>query len=497
MNALALPLFLPLAFAVLGLLARRAPRVRAATGLLGAGLQLAAAVRLLAAVADGAIFTLEMGGWPAPFGIVLVADLTAAIFLATCAVTAFGVALHAAFDRIEKPLAGWFFPMMHFLLLGVNGALLTGDLFNLFVWFEVMLIASFVLVVIGGRRPQLEGGFKYVVINLFSSALFLAGIGVLYGKTGTLNMADLALKMQGLEQPQLVRSSVALLFASFAIKAGLFPLFFWLPASYHTPQPVVTALFAGLLTKVGVYACMRTVTLFLWEDFAAWQQLFVWIAALTMITGVLGAYAQFEMRRILAFHIISQIGYLVAGLAMFTVAGLAAALFYFVHNNLAKTSLLLLAAAVQRRWGTGDLARLGGLYRSAPALSALFLLSALALAGIPPLSGFWAKLGILRAGLEGGFPWLAAAALGVGMLTLASMTKIWAEVFWKAPPQEAPAAPGPPLPPAALLAAGLFAAAIVVLSVGGEPVLRLSFAAASQLLEPGRYIQAVLGGGAP
>jgi multicomponent Na+:H+ antiporter subunit D len=496
MNALVLPLLLPLASAVLGLLLRRAPRLRAPLGVLGAALQLAAAAWLLAGAAGGDILTLEMGGWAAPFGIVLVADLTSAIFLATCAFTAFGVALHASLNPIGKPLQGWFFPLMHFLLLGVNGALLTGDLFNLFVWFEVMLITSFVLMVIGGKRPQLEGGFKYVVINLFSSALFLAGIGILYGKTGSLNMADIALKMQGMEDPQLVRSSVALLLASFAIKAGLFPLFFWLPASYHTPQPVVTALFAGLLTKVGVYACIRTVTLFLWDDFAAWQDLFLWTAALTMITGVLGAYAQFEVRRILAFHIISQIGYLVAGLAMFTVAGLAAALFYFIHNNLAKTNLLLLAAAVQRRCGTGDLARLGGLYRAAPGLSALFLVSALALAGIPPLSGFWAKLGILHAGLEGGFHWLAAAALGVGILTLMSMTKIWAEVFWKAPPDAGTSAPGAPLPARALLAVGLFTAAILLLSFGGEPVFRLSLDAAAQLLEPARYVNAVLGGGA-
>jgi multicomponent Na+:H+ antiporter subunit D len=497
MNALVLPLALPLAFAVLGVLLRPVPGLRAPLGVAGAALQLAAAGWLLMTALNGDIHALEMGDWAAPFGIVLVADLTAAIFLVTCAFTAFGVVLHAAFNPIDRPLDSWFFPLTHFLLLGVNGALLTGDVFNLFVWFEVLLIVSFVLMVIGGRRPQLEGGLKYVVINLFSSALFLAGIGILYGKTGSLNMADIALKMQGMENPQLVRSSIALLLASFAIKAGLFPLFFWLPASYHTPQPIVTALFAGLLTKVGVYACLRTVTLFLWDDFAAWQDLFMWVAALTMITGVLGAYAQFEMRRILTFHIISQIGYLVAGLAMFTVSGLAAALFYFIHNNLAKTNLLLLAAAVQRRCGTGDLARLGGLYRAAPLLSLLFLLSALALAGIPPLSGFWAKLGILRAGLEGGFFWLTAAALGVGILTLMSMTKIWGEVFWKAPASEATNAPGAALPATALLASGLFAAAIVLLSVGGEPVFRLSLDAAGQLLEPARYIQAVLGGDAP
>jgi len=497
MNELSLPLIVPVVLALLGAAVREHPRLRHAVGALSALALPASVVPLCFAVAGGEVVALAIGAWPAPFGIVLVADLMAAIFLATTAFTAALVYLFALLNQPKDPLDRWFYPLANFLMMGVNGSLLTGDLFNLFVWFEVMLIASFVLMVIGGRRGQLEGGLKYVVINLMGSALFLAGVGVLYGKTGSLNMADIALKIQLLEQPELARSSVVLLLSAFAIKAGLFPFFFWLPASYHTPQPVVTALFAGLLTKVGIYAIFRMVALMLGDDFDSWQNLLLWGAALTMITGVLGAAAKFEMRRILSFHIISQIGYLLAGFAMFSVAGIAAGLFYFIHNNLAKTNLLLIGAHVERRFGTDHLKKTGGLYQTAPWLAVMFLISALALAGIPPLSGFWAKLGIVRAGVEGGFWWVIAAALAVGMWTLFSMTKLWGEVFWKAAPEgagkPAPLAESGPPEWLRLVPVAAFVAAIVALSFGGGAVFGVCTEAARQLLDPSTYIRGVLG----
>mgnify|MGYP006270202709 CR=1 FL=1 len=503
MNELVLPLLVPLVAALAGLALPGKRRVQLSCGLAGSAVLLASTLGLAASAADGGVRALALGSWAAPFGIVLVLDLTSAIFLAVCAFTGFAVALFAAFHRLGDPLDRWYFPLQNFLLVGVNGAFLTGDLFNLFVWFEVMLIASFVLMVVGGRRPQLEGGVKYVVINLVASAFFLTGVGIIYGKTGTLNLADLALIVgEGGDTSRFVRAGTALVFAAFGVKAGLFPLFFWLPASYHTPAPVVTALFAGLLTKVGIYSFLRVATLLVGDRFAAWQDVFLWVAALTMITGVLGAAAQFEMRKILSFHIISQVGYLLAGLAMFTPLGLAAGIFYFVHNNLAKTNLLLVSAWVEHRRGTVDLARIGGFYRSSVGCSLLFLVSALALAGIPPLSGFWAKLGIVRAGLEGGFPWLTAAALAVGMMTLFSMTKIWAEAFWKADPAVEADGGEPPVPVGAgagspvrfgLVPMTVVAAAILGLSVFGEPVFALSETAAGQLLDPSGYVEAVLG----
>jgi len=501
-NAIVLPLIIPLAAALAGLVAPSRRPVQNAIGITGSIALLIACGWLFASAASGEVSALSLGSWIAPFGIVLVLDLTSAIFLLVCSFTGLAVSLFGVLHRLGDPLERWYFPLQNFLLVGVNGAFLTGDLFNLFVWFEVMLISSFVLMVVGGRRGQLEGGVKYVVMNLVASALFLAGVGLIYAKAGSLNLADLSLLVrEGGDSAAFIRGGVALVFGAFGVKAGLFPLFFWLPASYHTPAPIVTALFAGLLTKVGIYSFLRVATLLVGDDFAAWQNLFLWVAALTMITGVLGAAAQFEMRKILSFHIISQVGYLLAGLAMFTPLGLAAGIFYFVHNNLAKTNLLLVSAWVEHRRGTVDLAKIGGLYRASIGCSLVFLVSALALAGIPPLSGFWAKLGIVRAGIDGGFYWLVAAALAVGMMTLFSMTKIWGEAFWKAAPgKEAPGG-GAGLPDGgepvvsgwvSLSPMTLVVAAIIGLSLFGEPVFEWSMAAAGQLLDPSAYVESVL-----
>jgi len=502
-NAIVFPLLIPLFAALLGLAAPPKTRVQRGIGVTAALAQLGACGWLFLSATSGEVSTLYMGSWIAPFGIVLVLDLTSAIFLLVCSFTALAVTFFGITHSLGERLDRWYFPLQNFLLVGVNGAFLTGDLFNLFVWFEVMLIASFVLMVVGGRRQQLEGGVKYVVLNLVASALFLMGVGLIYGKTGTLNLADLALIIrEGGDENGFVRGGAAFVFAAFGVKAGLFPLFFWLPASYHTPAPIVTALFAGLLTKVGVYSFLRVATLLIGGDFASWQTLFLWIAALTMITGVLGAAAQFEMRRILSFHIISQVGYLIAGLAMFTPLGLAAGLFYFVHNNLAKTNLLLVSAWVEHRRGTVDLGKIGGIYRSSIGCSLIFLISALALAGIPPLSGFWAKLGIVQAGIDGGYYWLTAAALAVGMMTLFSMTKIWGEAFWKKEPLPEAETSEPPEHPVGgegtrkriltLAPMGLVMIAILGLSFFGEPVFNWSMEAANQLLDPASYIKAVL-----
>ena len=496
MNLLALPLMLPVALALLGVALRNHARGRQITGLLTAIGIPAAAFLVLMETLGGDIAHLAVGSWHAPFGIILVADLTAALFLFTAAVTASLVFFHALLNPMRGALEKWFFPLANFVMLGVNGSLLTGDLFNLFVWFEVMLIGSFVMLILGGKRAQLEGGLKYVVINLVGSGFFLGGVAMIYGITGTLNFADIAVKIQLLDQPAYANSGILLLFGAFAIKAGLFPFFFWLPAAYHTPPAVITAFFGGLLSKVGIYAFFRTSTLFLADGFGPWQNLMLWAAALTMITGVLGAAAHFHMRRILAFHIISQIGYLMAGVAMFTAAGLAAGLFYFIHNNVAKTNLLLISAVVERKCGTSRLERIGGLYKSAPWLSIWFLISALALAGIPPLSGFWAKLGIVRAGIEGGYNWLVFAALGVGMMTLFSMTKLWAEAFWKKQPEhggwedEEERGPTTRLGLAPVVA---MVAIILALSFAGGAVFDVCNAAASQLLDPTQYIRAILG----
>jgi multicomponent Na+:H+ antiporter subunit D len=358
-----------------------------------------------------------------------------------------------------------------------------------------MLMASFVLLCLGGEEPQMEGAIKYVTLNLVSSAFFLTAVGILYGMTGTLNMADLAVKLR--ETPQTgLTTAVALLFlVAFGIKAAAFPLFFWLPASYHTPPVAVSAIFSGLLTKVGVYSLMRTFTLLFVDDSEYTHALILIIAGLTMVTGVLGAVAQTEFRRLLSFHIVSQIGYLLMGLGLLTAAALAGAIYFMIHIVLAKSALFLVSGIVHRLRGTYDLKKLGGIYKSHPGLAVLFLIPALSLAGVPPLSGFFAKLALVRAGLVTEQYAIVATALGVSILTLFSMIKIWGEVFWK----ESPTTASKHYPTtgfeSSLLVSPVVVMSLVIVAVGvgAETFFSLAVEAGQQLMEPTEYVQAVLG----
>jgi multicomponent Na+:H+ antiporter subunit D len=497
-NALVVaPLLIPLGTAAAALLLWRSRAAQRTLGVLGAAALFGAALLLLDAVRDGAVAVTQAGGWPAPFGITLVADLLSAIMIVLAALTGLAVAVYSLFSI--DPGREWFgyWPLLHVLLMGVCGAFLSGDIFNLYVWFEVMLIASFVLLALGGEKPQLEGAIKYVTLNFLSSAIFLAAVGLVYGTTGTLNMADLAGVFGGGARPALTASLAMLFLAAFGIKAAIFPFFFWLPASYHTPPVPVSAIFAGLLTKVGVYALLRVFTL-LFAPGGGTHDLILALSGLTMVTGVLGAAAQTEFRRILSFHIVSQIGYMIMGLGLCTRAAIAGSVFYIVHHIIVKTNLFLVAGVVHRLRGTHELKRLGDLYRDHPVTAALFLIPALSLAGVPPLSGFFAKLALVRAGLAIDRYAIVATALVVSLLTLFSMTKIWAEAFWKEAPDRAAAgaAPGAGRRPGVagmLLPITVLAAVTVGIGVLAEPLFLLSDRAAGQLLDPSAYVGAVLG----
>lgn len=491
---LALPIFIPLTTAILCLFAYRCPRAQAGLTVVGMTALLAVAVTLLFHVSEHGVLAMQMGNWPAPFGITLVADLLGAIMVVLGGLMGVAVSIYSLVDVDEARKRFGFYPLLNILLMGVSAAFLTGDLFNLFVCFEIMLIASFVLLSLGGQRAQLEGAIKYFVLNLVSSTFFLAGVGILYGITGTLNMADLHVELSGTEDGFLIDSAAMLFLACFGIKAAVFPFFFWLPAAYHTPPVSVSAIFAGLLTKVGVYALLRTFTLFLSQDFVFIQTLLLVIAATTMVVGVLGAAAQFEVRRILSFHIISQIGYMVMGLALFTPLAIAGSVFYLMHHIIVKTNLFLIGGAIQKVKGSGELTHIGGLYKSYPILAFLFLIPAFSLAGIPPLSGFWSKLILIQAGVEISASGIVFIALAVGLMTLFSMTKIWAEAFWK--PQPHPPALGapkgnPPVPMLMMLPIIALAMMTVLIGIYAEPIFELAQRAAEQLLDPSEYIAAV------
>jgi multicomponent Na+:H+ antiporter subunit D len=493
MNGLVvLPVIVPLATAIVCLALRRWRAAQRAASVGGAGIQLAVAVALLARVDRAGIQVMQMGGWPAPYGISLVADLLAAIMVLLTGITGLAVAVYSLGSIDAGREAHGYHPLFHVLLMGVCMAFLTGDLFNLYVAFEVMLMASFVLLALGGERAQLEGGIKYVTLNLLSSAVFLAAVGVLYGVAGTLNLADLALAVQRGTSPGLVTTLACLLLVAFGIKAAVFPLFFWLPASYHTPPVAVSAVFAGLLTKVGVYALVRAFTLVFTGDTALTHGLILVVAVLTMVTGVLGAAAQFEFRRVLSFHIVSQIGYMVLGLGFFTPLALAGTVFYLMHHIVVKTNLFLVAGIVRRLGGTLELGALGGLYRTRPALALLFLVPAFSLAGIPPLSGFWGKLILVKAGLDAGHYVATGIALVVSLLTLYSMTKLWNEAFWKEPPHATVAATAS-IPWTLIGPVTALAAITVAVGLGAGPVFDLASRAGAQLADPSRYVRAVLG----
>ncbi len=491
---LTLPIAIPLATAAVCLAVGRRIAWHRRIGGAGAVLHLAVSVWLLLAVRGRGILVSEMGSWPAPFGITLVADLFSAIMVVLTGLMGLTVFVYSleAIDHQRERFG--YHPLMHVLLMGVSGSFLTGDLFNLYVWFEVMLISSFALLALGGEPRQIEGSIKYVTLNLVASALLLSGIGLVYGLTGTLNMADLSMRLHDTAGPSLVTVLAMLFLAAFGTKAAIFPLFFWLPASYHTPPVAVSAIFAALLTKVGVYAMIRVFTLIFVRDTAYTHGLLLVLAGLTMVTGVLGAIAQNDWRRLLSFHIISQIGYMIMGLALFTPLALAGSIYFIVHNIFAKTNLFLVSGLAYRSTGTYDLRRLGGLYRTRPALAMLFLISALSLAGVPPLSGFAGKLLLVQAGLQVEGYAIVAIALGVSLLTLYSMNKIWTEAFWKPPPEpDSPAAGGGARVVAMWLPAVALAFLTIAMGVAAQPAFALVYGAAEQLTDPRAYIEAVMG----
>lgn len=471
-------------------------RYRGAVSATGSLLLLALAGILLYQLLTHGPLSNQMGGWQAPMGITLIADMLSAILIFVTAIVALTVSIFAIGDISEERVAGGFFTFFNMLIAGVVGAFLTGDLFNLYVWFEVMLISSFALLVLGGNKVQLDGAVKYVAINLISTVLLLTAIGLLYGLTGTLNMADLSVRVPMVDNQPLISVVAVLFLIAFGIKAAVFPLYFWLPASYHTLPISVTAVFAALMTKVGIYALMRTFTLIFPGDNEAINTTLLCMGLITMILGVFGAITHNDIRRILAFHVIGSIGFMLLGLGLGSELAMGAAIFYMVHGILIKALLFMIAGIIGTLGGSFELSKLGGLYRERPGFSIVFLLAALSLIGIPPLSGFWAKVLIIDAGLHHDAALVIAFVVVASVLTFIPLIRIWSEAFWKARPLDDANAStlrvtnqtnsfvwAPVLGLSALmLVLGLFPGAVI----------QMSDSAAQQLLSPGTYIETVL-----
>ena len=506
-NLLAAPVATPLLTAALILLltrwgGRRLIRQQIALTALALCLNLAVALLLFQAAAlRGEQFVLQMGAWSAPFGITVYCDgLSATLLLLTALVAVAVYPFAVATIDYHRARMG-FHPLYLFLLVGVNGAFLAGDLFNLYVFFEVLLMASFVLLTVGAQPAQTNSGIRYVVLNLLASTVFLVAAGVAYGTLGTLNMAQIAQRLP-LASPAVSTLFAGLLLVGFGSKSAIFPLFFWLPASYHTPPPAVTALFGGLLTKVGVYTLFRSYTLFFPELLIEWQQTLLTIAGATMLVGALGALAQPGIRRLLSFHIISHVGFMLMGLALALSGnklavgfGLGAAVLYLCHHMIVKTALIMAGGAVELHMGSGRLASIGGLVSRQPLLALLFFLSAISLAGIPPFSGFVSKLSLLQITLDTRHWFVSGVSIFASLLTMINMMRLWRESFWGEykRPSRVPTRILQSSTRQRLMLAPI--AALVLLSLGlgimGEPAFRLTMRVAQQALDRQAYIDAV------
>ncbi len=474
-------------------------------------------VELLRRTLEVGPMSMTMGNWLPPFGISFTADAMSAVFALTAAAVVLIILLYIHTDMPTNGPRDGIYPLLLLLLAGVSGSFLTGDLFNLYVWFEVMLIASFGLMVIGGRRRQLDGTVKYGFINFLATTLFLLGLAFLYGLLGTLNMADIILSAPAAD-PAAMASVAALLLLAFGMKAAAFPVNAWLPASYHTPNAGISALLAGLLTKVGIYALLRTLVLLLPASRELLEPVLAAIAVLTLLIAPLGAIAETNLRRALGFLVIGGIGSITMGIALPDANGIAGSAAYVLHAMLTITGLYLAAGLIEKATGATDTRQMGGLYAANAPISIVFFILVLAVSGVPPFLGFWPKLLLLEAGLDGarladpgqGIDWVALALAGAllvnALLTLIAGTRLWGHVFWRAGPE----GPESEVPNTRLRTLdrrergfGLGAVAIVtfaVLLLGflPDPLLGLSRAAALDLLGPAGYIEATgLGGASP
>ncbi len=509
-----LPVVLPLVGAGITLAAAGRTRIQRLTSISVLGVVLVVASVLLWAADTQGPQVVEVGGWPPTEGITLVVDRLAALMLIVSAVVILGVLRYSigqgrsSFDNEsdgEAPLP-IFHPTLLVLAAGVSTTFVSGDLFHLYVGFEMLLAASFVLLTLGGTDSRVRAGVTYAYVSLLSSLVSLSSIALIYAATGTVNMAQLAGRLDDIpEGTSLALQSLLLI--GFAIKAAVFPMSGWLPDSYPTAPAPVTAVFAGLLTKVGVYAIIRTQTL-LFPD-GQLNSLLMWAALLTMIVGILGAVAQDDIKRMLSFTLVSHIGFMVFGIAVGSRAGFSAAIFYVVHHITIQTTLFLITGLIERVGGSTSLNRLGGLAKAAPLLGVLFFVPAMNLAGIPPFSGFLGKVGLMQAGADDGSALAITVIAGsavTSLLTLYAISRVWSRAFWREPSVEAPARGGPVRgghhKALALSVMGPALSLVLVsiaLTIFAGPLFAITDRAATDLLLRTPYIHSVLGtgGGGP
>lgn len=491
-NLVVLPVLLPLATGILLLFLHGRVPLQRLISLLSAGGGLALALFIANQVWHRGIQVGYASAWKAPFGITLVIDLFAAMMLVLSGISGL-VAIWFGMKSLDAGRERYFYyPLTQFLLVGINLSFVTGDLFNLYVAFEVMLIASYILLTIGGAPGQLREGFKYLVLNVIASTLFLLAITLLYSVTASLNMADIAVKMAQVHDQPIITLIAVLFMLTFGMKGALFPLYFWLPRAYPQAPTPVLALFGGILTKVGIYALARVMTLIFTHDPEFTRPVLLVVAGITMLIGVFTAVSQQDAKSILSFHIISQVGYMAMGIGLGSELALAGTILFLAHNIIVKSGLFLVAGVIEQVTGTTELKRFHGLMGSHPGLAYTFLALGLSLAGIPPFSGFFGKFALMQAAFGQRAYVIGAVSIVTGLFTLFSMVKILRKGFWGEPAGERRAIPAGRY--AALLAAPLLLLALSTgMGLAARPMLDYALQAAHQLADPTIYISAVLG----
>lgn len=431
---------------------------------------------------------LETGTWVAPYGIIFVADPLSVLLILTTSIITMVISLIAPYLVPAEKEKYFFYAFFFFLISGVSGAFLTGDLFNLFVFFEVLLMASYGLIVLGGGKKQLRESFKYLLFNLFSSVLFVTTVAYLYAVVGTVNMAHIAERVLELNEQGIITTIGIILFFVFATKAALFPLYFWMPNSYVVPNPIVSALFGALLTKVGIYAIIRVYTLIFTGEQDITNSFFLVVAMLTLIFGVIGALSTDDIKLLIAYNVIPSIGFVLLGLGLFNESGMSGSVYYLVHDMIIKAALFLIIGVVIYVAGTSDLNKMGGLIHHYPTLGWFLFISAFVLAGIPPFSGFIGKILLLKGAVENGEIIIVIISLIMSLLILYSVMKIFIRGFWGEKDESVTIKKtnGFLFPISILLAISIF------LGIGAEFVYPYIHDVAVYLLDPEQYIYTVL-----
>ncbi|PPA70003.1 Na+/H+ antiporter subunit D [Jeotgalibacillus proteolyticus] len=485
-----LPILIPLLAAVILMLFPKHIAAQRVISIVTAIATIIASAVLVAAVKQNGILTVNLGSWPAPYGIPLVSDMLSALLVLTTSIIVLFVLWYAIYYSDREYESYFFYISVLFLLVGLNGAFTTGDIFNLFVFFEVFLISSYLLIVLGGKKGQLRESIKYVLINVISSALFVAAVAYLYAVVGSLNMADISQRIEALNEPGIISVIGIFFLIVFGLKGAIFPLYFWLPGSYHAPPIPVLALFGALLTKVGIYAIMRTFSLFFYQDGGYVHIVLGALALLTVIIGSIGALAYRDVKMIIIYNIIIAVGVILYGVAVMTPDGLEGAIFYLLHDMVIKAALFLLVGIMMAIAGSSHLKDMGGMIRDYPWIGWTYFIGALSLAGIPPLSGFIGKLLIVRGGFAAGDMIGPLLILISSLVVLYSAMKIFTNGFWGTPREYHGAK--------AHLATRLWvpAAALILIAiaygVGAEAVRPFITQAVEPLVNPAIYIDAVL-----